>query len=153
MVIIDSDEEKEEAADEKKRMEKDGGGTLFDQMKEDMGDDYVEQDLLDSDDEDEGGGKGRRGQHHENKKGGNVSRKQSLQHSGTDFKSKKGSGDTRKKGKLEPYAYVKLDPAMLNKRHRHKGEDQYKGIVSAAKRGATKGSTANRKQRNSAKRR
>eukprot|EP01104_Vermistella_antarctica_P013121 TRINITY_DN392_c0_g1_i1.p1 TRINITY_DN392_c0_g1~~TRINITY_DN392_c0_g1_i1.p1 ORF type:complete len:1416 (+),score=421.82 TRINITY_DN392_c0_g1_i1:687-4934(+) len=153
MVIIDSDEEKEEAADEKKRMEKDGGGTLFDQMKEDMGDDYVEQDLLDSDDEDEGGGKGRRGQHHKNKKGVNVSRKQSLQHSGTDFKSKKGSGDTRKKGKLEPYAYVKLDPAMLNKRHRHKGEDQYKGIVSAAKRGATKGSTANRKQRNSAKRR
>jgi ribosomal RNA-processing protein 12 len=37
-------------------------------------------------------------------------------HSGAEYKSAKAQGDIKKKGKLDPYAYVPLSGALLNKR-------------------------------------
>lgn len=37
-------------------------------------------------------------------------------HSGTDYKSHKAKGDVKKKGKHDPYAYIPLSSALLNKR-------------------------------------
>ncbi|OMJ24586.1 Ribosomal RNA-processing protein 12 [Smittium culicis] len=33
---------------------------------------------------------------------------------GSEFKSKNGKGDTKKKGKLDPYAYIPMDPKLLS---------------------------------------
>uniref|UniRef100_H2YY65 RRP12 HEAT domain-containing protein n=1 Tax=Ciona savignyi TaxID=51511 RepID=H2YY65_CIOSA len=58
---------------------------------------------------------------------------------GEQFRSKKSGGDVKKKGDVQPYAYVPLNSAVLNKRKRKKVAGQYKGLVRAAKKGATSG--------------
>lgn len=57
-------------------------------------------------------------------------------------------GGDIKKGKLDPYAYIKLDPKFLNKRNRNRGQKQFEskivsvfqlkiiGIVKGAKKGS-----------------
>ncbi|KAG8193001.1 hypothetical protein JTE90_028121 [Oedothorax gibbosus] len=57
---------------------------------------------------------------------------------GEQFKAKKAGGDV-KKGKLEPFAYMPLNPQALNKRKQLKLKGQFKTIVRAAKKGASKG--------------
>ena len=37
---------------------------------------------------------------------------------GQSFRSKKARGDMKKKGKMEPYAYIPLDPKQLSKRNK-----------------------------------
>lgn len=37
-------------------------------------------------------------------------------HAGTDYSTKKAKGDMKKKGQLEPYAYIPLSRNTLNKR-------------------------------------
>lgn len=37
-------------------------------------------------------------------------------HAGTEYSTKKAKGDMKKKGKLEPYAYIPLSRNTLNKR-------------------------------------
>jgi len=65
-----------------------------------------------------------------------VSGKRSKdKHSGEEFKAKKAGGDI-KKGKLDPYAYIKLDPKFLNKRNKNKGTKQFENIVKGAKKGS-----------------
>ncbi|KAM9804205.1 RRP12-like protein [Neosynchiropus ocellatus] len=58
---------------------------------------------------------------------------------GTDYKSKKGKGDVKKKGKLDPYAYIPLKKAQLNRRKRAKLQGQFKGMVRGAQKGARSG--------------
>ena len=40
----------------------------------------------------------------------------SFKETGDQYRSAKGKGDTLKAGKHEPYAYIRLNPAMLNQR-------------------------------------
>uniref|UniRef100_A0A8C1BDW0 Ribosomal RNA processing 12 homolog n=2 Tax=Cyprinus carpio TaxID=7962 RepID=A0A8C1BDW0_CYPCA len=59
---------------------------------------------------------------------------------GTEYKSKKGKGDVKKSGKCDPYAYVPLKKAQLNRRKKAKLQGQFKGMVRGAKKGARSGS-------------
>lgn len=60
---------------------------------------------------------------------------------GTDYKSKKATGDIKKKGSAyDPYAYIPLSRNSLNKRKRAKSAGQFKSIVSGARKGAAAGS-------------
>ncbi|KAM4703390.1 RRP12-like protein [Rhinophrynus dorsalis] len=67
---------------------------------------------------------------------------------GTNYKSKKGKGDLKQKGKHDPYAYIPLNKANLNRRKKAKMQGQFKGLVKAAQRGAKTG-LKRRKERRS----
>lgn len=60
------------------------------------------------------------------------------------FKPKKGSqGDNKKKGqKLDPYAYVRLNPKVLKEKFRAKATQSFAAVVDAPKKGALKGAKA-----------
>uniref|UniRef100_A0A8C4U4P3 Ribosomal RNA processing 12 homolog n=1 Tax=Falco tinnunculus TaxID=100819 RepID=A0A8C4U4P3_FALTI len=51
----------------------------------------------------------------------------------------KGKGDVKKKGQLDPYAYIPLNRAKLNRRKRAKMQGQFKGLMKGAQRGAKAG--------------
>lgn len=56
-----------------------------------------------------------------------------VKFSGTAYKSAKGQGDTLKAGKYEPFAYIQLNPKMLNKRNKTKAVKSFEGVVSHGK--------------------
>uniref|UniRef100_A0A671YLZ9 Ribosomal RNA processing 12 homolog n=1 Tax=Sparus aurata TaxID=8175 RepID=A0A671YLZ9_SPAAU len=60
---------------------------------------------------------------------------------GAEYKSKKGKGDVKKQGKLDPYAYIPLKKDQLNRRYekRAKLQGQFKGMVRGAQKGALSG--------------
>ncbi|NXW17063.1 RRP12 protein, partial [Circaetus pectoralis] len=58
---------------------------------------------------------------------------------GAEYRSKKGKGDVKKKGQLDPYAYIPLNTARLNRRKRVKMQGQFKGLMKGAQRGAKAG--------------
>nr|XP_057914344.1 RRP12-like protein isoform X2 [Doryrhamphus excisus] len=58
---------------------------------------------------------------------------------GAEYKSKKGKGDVKKQGKPDPYAYIPLRKAQLNRRKRAKLQGQFKGMVKGAQKGAMAG--------------
>ncbi|XP_071336805.1 RRP12-like protein [Trachinotus anak] len=66
---------------------------------------------------------------------------------GADYKSKKGKGDVKQKGKLDPYAYIPLKKAQLNRRKRAKLQGQFKGMVRGAQKGALSGKKMQMKKR------
>ncbi|XP_041645902.1 RRP12-like protein [Cheilinus undulatus] len=66
---------------------------------------------------------------------------------GSDYKSKKGKGDVKKKGKLDPYAYIPLRKAQLNRRKRAKLQGQFKGMVKGAQKGALSGKKMHKKRK------
>ncbi|KAG7511906.1 RRP12 [Solea senegalensis] len=66
---------------------------------------------------------------------------------GADYKSKKGKGDVKKKGKLDPYAYIPLKKDQLNRRKRAKLQGQFKGMVKGAQKGAQSGRKMQKKKR------
>ncbi|KAK9541593.1 hypothetical protein VZT92_001625 [Zoarces viviparus] len=66
---------------------------------------------------------------------------------GTDYKSKKGKGDVKKKGKPDPYAYIPLKKAQLNRRKRAKLQGQFQGMVRGAQKGALSGKKMQKKKR------
>ncbi|XP_017778728.1 PREDICTED: RRP12-like protein [Nicrophorus vespilloides] len=76
----------------------------------------------------------------------NVGASTSSVYSGTgsEYKSKKASGDVKKKNKVDPYAYVPLERSTLNKRKKTKRLGQFKNIIGAARLGAKKGLKAKR---------
>lgn len=63
---------------------------------------------------------------------------------GSEYRSKKSTGDMKKKGGLDPYAYIPLSRNTLNKRKRAKNSGQFKSIVQAARKGAAAGSKRRR---------
>ena len=74
-----------------------------------------------------------------------TKRPNKVQKSGTDiysgkrYKAKNASGDI-KKGKFDPFAYIRFDPTALNKRNRSKSSQQFSDVIGkAAKRGAQRG--------------
>ncbi|XP_043269034.1 RRP12-like protein [Venturia canescens] len=64
---------------------------------------------------------------------------------GADYRSRKAKGDVKKKGKPDPFAYVPLTRAALNKRKKMKSAGRFKNIISGAKKGARIGSKGKRK--------
>ncbi|KAL8187480.1 UNVERIFIED_CONTAM: pre-rRNA processing protein [Gekko kuhli] len=65
---------------------------------------------------------------------------------GVEYKAKKGKGDIKKKGRLDPYAYIPLNRAKLNRRKKAKLQGQYKGLMKGAQRGAQAGKRQRKKQ-------
>ncbi|XP_060097818.1 RRP12-like protein [Heteronotia binoei] len=65
---------------------------------------------------------------------------------GVEYKAKKGKGDIKKKGRLDPYAYIPLNRANLNRRKKAKLQGQYKGLMKGAQRGAQAGKRQRKKQ-------
>ncbi|CAO2585491.1 RRP12-like protein [Lemmus lemmus] len=68
---------------------------------------------------------------------------------GAEYKAKKGKGDVKKKGRLDPYAYIPLNRTKLNRRKKVKLQGQFKGLVKAAQRGSQVGHKLRRKDRRS----
>ncbi|KAM9052589.1 RRP12-like protein isoform 2-T2 [Megaptera novaeangliae] len=64
---------------------------------------------------------------------------------GAEYKAKKAKGDVKKKGRLEPYAYIPLSKTKLNRRKKVKLQGQFKGLVRAAQRGSQVGHKLRRK--------
>ncbi|DAZ94614.1 TPA: LOW QUALITY PROTEIN: hypothetical protein N0F65_010553 [Lagenidium giganteum] len=60
-------------------------------------------------------------------------RKRDDEAQGREYKAKKAAGDMKKKGKLEPYAYIPLDPKAMSKRHKRAAVDRYSGNVGKRK--------------------
>lgn len=59
---------------------------------------------------------------------------------GSEYKAKKAGGDLKKKGKMEPYAYVALSRNSLNRRKRKNNSNQFSSISNKSKKGkAAKG--------------
>ena len=54
-------------------------------------------------------------------------------HSGEEYRSKKGKGDVLRAGKHEPYAYIRLDPEMLNPKKKTQAVQAFAGVVSHGK--------------------
>ena len=77
--------------------------------------------------------------HNENSdKGGRMKRKrggESDPNSGREYRAKKAGGDVKKKGKLEPYAYIPLDPKLMAKRNKREAVTRYGGSVGNKRRG------------------
>ncbi|KAF4041953.1 putative nuC173-domain-containing protein [Phytophthora infestans] len=48
---------------------------------------------------------------------------------GREYRAKKAGGDMKKKGKLEPYAYIPLDPKLMAKRNKREAVTRYGGSV------------------------
>jgi len=61
----------------------------------------------------------------------------SEKHTGKEYKASKAKGDVKKSGKLDPYAYLPLDPRFLNRRQKVKAKRQFDNIIHAAKRGSS----------------
>ncbi|XP_003479611.1 RRP12-like protein [Cavia porcellus] len=68
---------------------------------------------------------------------------------GAEYKAKKAKGDMKKKGRLDPYAYIPLNRTKLNRRKKVKLQGQFKGLVKAAQRGSQVGHKLLRKGRRS----
>uniref|UniRef100_A0A8C0HCR4 Ribosomal RNA processing 12 homolog n=1 Tax=Chelonoidis abingdonii TaxID=106734 RepID=A0A8C0HCR4_CHEAB len=58
-----------------------------------------------------------------------------------------GRGDMKKKGQLDPYAYIPLNRAKLNRRKKVKMQGQFKGLMKGAQRGAQTGRKHRQKER------
>lgn len=56
-----------------------------------------------------------------------------MTQSGQSYLSKKGKGDVLRAGTHEPYAYIKLNPEMLNPRKKTQAVNSFAGIVSHGK--------------------
>lgn len=59
--------------------------------------------------------------------------KASTKSPGSEFKAKKASGDVKKKGKHEPYAYIQLSRNSLNRRKRKAASNQFKSVTKKNK--------------------
>lgn len=56
-----------------------------------------------------------------------------TKYSGSAYQSNKGKGDVLKAGKYEPFAYIQLNPKMLNKRYKDKAVKSFENVVSHGK--------------------
>nr|XP_050844800.1 RRP12-like protein [Vespula vulgaris] len=65
-----------------------------------------------------------------------IKMKKMEQTPGSEYRAHKAGGDVKKKGKPDPYAYLPLTRAALNKRKKKKMATKLRGIVAGAKKGA-----------------
>lgn len=52
--------------------------------------------------------------------------------SGKEYRSTKASGDVKRDGQMDPYAYIRLDNRMLNKRNKQYATKQFKGVLAGS---------------------
>jgi hypothetical protein len=107
------------------------------------GEDYVPE--QDSDEEEEEQGDDDGGEEGEGKKGARKgfgaranSKKGNAALSGGMYKAKKAQGDL-KRGKYDPFSYVKLDPKNLNRRRAGHTADQFSDMFDRRRPGIKKG--------------
>ncbi|OTF82197.1 hypothetical protein BLA29_004640 [Euroglyphus maynei] len=79
------------------------------------------------------------------------SKKSSISHGGDVYRSKKASGDMKRSGLPDPYAYYPLNAMSLNRRKHLKQRGELKAIVKGAKKGASKGHHIRNKRRKTQK--
>ncbi|EFN82732.1 RRP12-like protein [Harpegnathos saltator] len=65
---------------------------------------------------------------------------------GSEYRATKAGGDIKKKGKPDPYAYLPLTRAVLNRRKKKKNAGKFQSIVSGARKGARIGMKNKRKK-------
>lgn len=53
--------------------------------------------------------------------------------SGDAYRNQKGKGDVLKAGQHEPFAYIQLNPRMLDKRHKQKAINSFSKVVTFGK--------------------
>lgn len=71
---------------------------------------------------------------------------QKVEHTpGSEYRARKAGGDIKKKGKPDPYAYLPLTRAVLNRRKKKKMATKLKGIIAGSKKGAKVGMKSKRK--------
>lgn len=63
---------------------------------------------------------------------------------GSRFRSTRARGDM-KKGNMQPYAYIRLDPGMLSKKKKNQSLGKFNNLIGAAKKGAKEGSSQRRR--------
>uniref|UniRef100_A0A0G4F1D1 RRP12 HEAT domain-containing protein n=1 Tax=Chromera velia CCMP2878 TaxID=1169474 RepID=A0A0G4F1D1_9ALVE len=63
----------------------------------------------------------------------------SIQKSGDSWKSKRGSGDVKGKSKINPYAYLRLNPKMAKEKNKDRATRSLATVVKSAKGGVKKG--------------
>jgi ribosomal RNA-processing protein 12 len=80
-----------------------------------------------------GGGGGGRGGQQRGGKGGKGGKGATGVAPGATYKSKKAGGDVKRKGQLEPYAYVPLNPKMLSKRNKGEAAMTFDAVVGNKK--------------------
>jgi ribosomal RNA-processing protein 12 len=61
-----------------------------------------------------------------------------IDSSGAMYRATKGGGDIKVAGAPEPFAYVPLNPRMMNRRQKTKATRQFESVVGAARKGADK---------------
>lgn len=66
---------------------------------------------------------------HNSSKQQQMKRKRDDGDAGKEYRAKKAGGDMKKKGKLEPYAYIPLDPKLMAKRNKRNAVDRYSNNV------------------------
>ncbi|GAB9470174.1 hypothetical protein Gpo141_00007426 [Globisporangium polare] len=66
---------------------------------------------------------------HNSSKQQQMKRKRDDGDAGKEYRAKKAGGDMKKKGKLEPYAYIPLDPKLMAKRNKRNAVDRYSNSV------------------------
>jgi len=49
-----------------------------------------------------------------------------VKHTGKEYAAKKAKGDVKKEGKPDPFAYIPLNPKLLNKRFKTKASQHWK---------------------------
>ncbi len=67
-------------------------------------------------------------------------------HSGVAYKSGKAGGDKKRKGKVDPYAYIPLDVKYLGKKHKKESLSRFAGVTHGGKK-KTHAAQPNRKQK------
>lgn len=71
---------------------------------------------------------------HQLQQQGNKKRKQERDlESGREYRSKKAGGDVKKKGQLEPFAYIPLNPKLMAKRNKRQHVEKYQKTIRKAR--------------------
>lgn len=71
-------------------------------------------------------------------------KKVSMNEDGSRFRSTRARGDM-KKGNIQPYAYIRLDPGMLSKKKKNQSLGKFNNLIGAAKKGAREGARRGKK--------
>ena len=74
----------------------------------------------------------------------NRSKKVQMNEDGSRFRSTRARGDM-KKGSIQPYAYIRLDPGLLSKKKKNQSLGKFDNLIGAAKKGAREGSSRRKK--------
>uniref|UniRef100_M4BNY8 Uncharacterized protein n=1 Tax=Hyaloperonospora arabidopsidis (strain Emoy2) TaxID=559515 RepID=M4BNY8_HYAAE len=131
----------DDESDEEFQMTKDGRMIIPGDQDEDMnggGDSEEDEDKIKQDVASQLHRMGLNSHNKNSDKGGRMKRKrggESDPNSGREYRAKKAGGDVKKKGKLEPYAYIPLDPKLMAKRNKREAVTRYGGSVGNKRRG------------------